>query len=97
MTNSNDVKPLRKFDDQSAMEEIANQNNDLTPIHIIAMMIARMHEYYNEEHKKFVRKVHGLRDDPIYMTRIIENQLRSKFNPETNEFEVAAKKSPLEL
>jgi len=90
------IKPLKKFDDETAMNEIANQGQDLTPIHVISMMIARMHEYYNEEHKKFVRQIHGFRNDPVWLNKIIQNQLKSKFNPETNSFEVV-EKHPLEI
>jgi hypothetical protein len=78
------------------MIEIVQQGNDLSAVQIIGMMIARMHEHYNEEHKRFVRQVHSLRNDPIYLTRVVENQLKLKFNPETTEFE-EVKKSSLEL
>lgn len=93
---SKNVRPLRKFDEQEAMTEIVNQGNDLSPVQIIGMMIARMHEHYNEEHKRFVRQVHSLRNDPIYLTRVIENQLKLKYNANKNEFEEITKSS-LEL
>ena len=98
MTSTNvtkDVKPLKKFDDQTAIQEIVDQGKEFSPTQIIGMMIARMHDHYNEEHKNFVRRVHALRDDPIFLTRVCENQLRSKFNPHTGEFE-EVKKHPLE-
>ena len=96
VNGSKNVRPLRKFNDQEAMIEIVQQGKDFSAVQIIGMMIARMHEHYNEEHKKFIAKLHGLRNDPIYLTRVIENQLKRKFNPETGEFD-SITKSQLEL
>ena len=93
---SKDVRPLRKFNDQEAMIEIASQGKDLSAVQIIGMMIARMHDHYNEEHKAFITRLHDLRNDPIYLTRVIENQLKMKYDYETNEFK-EIKKSSLEL
>lgn len=93
---SKNVSPLRKFNDQEAMVEIVSQGKDLSAVQIIGMMIARMHEHYNEEHKRFITKLHGLRNDPIWLSRNIENQLKQKYNPETDKFEEITK-SQLEL
>lgn len=86
---------MKKFDDGNFLNSIAEGGTQFTPIQIIGMMIASAHTHYLKEHQDFLRKLHGLRDNPIYLTRMIENELKLKFNGETGEFEEPEEKSPL--
>jgi len=86
---------MKKFDDGNFLNTIAEGGTEFTPMQIIGMMIASAHTHYLEEHQNILRKMHGVRDNPIYLTKMIETQLKMKFNGETGEFEEVEEKSPL--
>lgn len=78
--------PLKKFDADAKLTEIAMLDKEFTPMQIIGILIVSMHEHYLEEHQKVLTKLHGTRNDPIYLTRVIENNLRAKYDLDKEEF-----------
>jgi len=88
---------ITKFDDGNFLQSLSEGKTEFTPIQIIGMMIASCHTHYLEEHLKFLMKLHGVRDNPIMLTRMIENQLKVKYDANTGEFTNVVEKHPLEL
>lgn len=77
---------LKKFDDGTFLDNIADGNQEFTPIQIIGMMIATAHKHYEQEYKRELKKIHGMRDNPFILGRYVENELKMKYDPQKGDF-----------
>lgn len=65
-------------------EFMARDAGNFRPEQVLGMLVATMHQHYEEEHKKKLREFLGVYDNPIELKQKIMKELEGEKNAGTN-------------